>query len=52
MPHHILRDRDFVVDLPVVHLKRQADEIRQNGGGARLCFYRGRALAWLRAGDG
>lgn len=52
MPHHILRDRHLVVDLPVMHLELQPHEIRQDGGGSRLGFYRRCALARLRADDG
>ena len=51
MPHHILRDRHIMVDLPVIHLELQSYEIRQDGRAACLCFNRWRALAWSRAND-
>lgn len=35
--HHILRYRDIVVHLSVMHLELQADKVWQDGGGAGLC---------------
>ncbi len=52
MPHHILCNRHIMVDLPVVNLKFQAYEIRQDGGGASLCFDWGDLFASFRADDG
>lgn len=52
MPHHLLRDRHFIVDLPVVHLEPEPDEIGQDRRAARLRFDGGRALAWFRGHDG
>ena len=45
MPHHLLRDRYIVVNLPVVHLELEPDEVGQNRRAARLRFYRGCTLA-------
>lgn len=46
MAHHILRDRDLVVDLAVVDLEAQSHKVRQDRGPARLgpdrrCFLAG-----------
>ena len=35
--HHILSDRDIVVNFSVMNLELQADEVWQDGGGAGLC---------------
>lgn len=45
MPHHLLRDRHIIVDLPIMHLELEPDEIRQDRRAARLRFYWGCALA-------
>lgn len=50
--HHILRYQDVVIRLPIVHLKLQPHEIRQDGRGPRLRFDGWRALAWLGTDDG
>ncbi len=51
MPHHILRDRDLVVDLAVVDLEAQSHEIRQDGGRARLRSDRRCLLTGFEAWD-
>lgn len=52
MPHHLLRDRHVVVDLPVVHLEVQPDEVGQDGRAARLRFDGRGALARFGGFDG
>lgn len=52
MPHHLLRDRHIIVDLPIMHLELEPDEIRQDRRGARLRFYRGCSLARFGDDDG
>lgn len=49
VPHHILRDRDVVVHLPVVHLELQPDEVGQDRGRALLRADRHDFLARRRA---
>ena len=51
MPHHLLRDRHIIVDLPVMHLELEPDEIRQDRRAARLRFYRGCTLAGFGSDD-
>jgi hypothetical protein len=36
MPDHVLGDGHVVVHLAIVHLELEADEVGQDGGGARL----------------
>ena len=38
-----------MIDLPIVHLKFQTYEIREDSGAARLCFDGRSSLAWDRA---
>ena len=51
MPNHFLCDLHLVVNLPVVDLEPQSHEIRQDGGGAGLCFDRRSLLTWDGADD-
>jgi len=51
VPDHVLRHRELVINFPIMHLKLQADEVRQDGCGARLSFYRNKLLAYLRPYD-
>lgn len=50
--HHVFGDGYGVVDLAVVHLKVEADETRQDGGGAGLCADWWEGLALLRPNEG
>lgn len=52
MPHHVLRHGDVVVDLAIVHLKFEAYEVWEDGGGAGLRFDGDLALAGFGASDG
>ena len=52
MPDHILRDRDIMIDLPVVHLELQPHEVGKDGGSAGLRANRRLPLAGFGAGDG
>lgn len=50
--HHVLRDSDVVIDLPIVDLELQPHEVRQDGRRARLRLYRRRPLSRRAADDG
>ena len=53
MPHHLLRNRQIVVYLPIVNLKFESHEVRQDGCGTRLRFdWWGGFLAGFRTDDG
>lgn len=43
VPHHILRNRNLLIDLAVVHRKFQTDEVREDSCRARLGLDRWRA---------
>lgn len=51
MPHHILRDRDIVVHLPIMHLELQSHEVRQDRRRALLSPDRDHLLALSIAHD-
>lgn len=36
MSHHILRHRELMIDLAIVHLELEAHEVGQDGRGARM----------------
>ncbi|KAJ8603186.1 hypothetical protein MRB53_042239 [Persea americana] len=48
-PHHVFCDQDFVVDLAIVHLKAQANKVREYCCRARLGLNRRSVLSrdWL-----
>ena len=52
MPHHLLRDHQIRVYLPIVDLKFESHEVRQDGRGTRLRFDWGGFLAGFRTDDG
>ena len=52
MAHHLLRDSNISVNLPVMHLEFEPNEVRQDRCAARLGFYRGCTLAWFWGDDG
>lgn len=52
VPNHVLGDDNVVVYLAVVHLELEADEVGQDGGGARLRPDRLYLLAGLGTCDG
>ena len=51
MPHHLLRDSNIIIYLPVVHLELEPDKIGQDRGAARLRFDWGCTLAGFRGDD-
>ena len=51
MPDHVLGDGDVVVDLAVVDRELEADEVGQDGRGARLRADRAYPFAGRRAHD-
>ena len=52
MTHHILCYAHIIVDLPIVHLKDQADEVREDRGAACPGLDGRHSLACFWADDG
>ena len=52
MPYHLLRDRHFVIYLPIVHLELEPDEVGQDRRAARLRFDWGCAFTGFGHDDG
>lgn len=52
MPHHLLRNHQIIIYLPIMNLKFESHEVRQDGRGTRLRFDWGGFLAGFRTDDG